>query len=103
MSFVSMRFLPVVTKAISHGADTAPVASQNDWGIRASSAQAPFENRLLRMKAVLRLIEDNALWTVDDIVGHFLAAMRREALHEDRVLFGARHQARIHLVGFQKV
>ena len=54
--------------------------------------QAPGENALLRVQAVLGLVEDDGLRTVDHFVGDFLAAVGRQAMHEDRILGGGRHQ-----------
>src|SRR5687767_13948456 len=55
------------------------------------------EQRLLRMQAVLRLVPDGALRPVDDLGGDFLAAMRRQAVHEERVLFRRAHHLRVDL------
>jgi hypothetical protein len=43
------------------------------------------------------------LRTVDDLVGHFLAAMRGEAVHEDGVGLGARHQRFVDLEGLRQM
>ena len=40
------------------------------------------EQRLLRVQAVLRLVEDHRHGRVDDLVGHFLAAPCRQAVEE---------------------
>ena len=50
--------------------------------------QAPGQQRLLRVQAVLGLVEDHRLRPVDHLVGHLLAAMRRQAVHEQRVGLG---------------
>ena len=51
-------------------------------------SQAPGEHALLRVKPVLGFVEHHRLRPVDHLVGDFLAAMGRQAMHEDRV--GAR-------------
>ena len=48
-------------------------------------AQSPGQHTLLRVQPVLRLVEYHTLRPVDDLVGHLLAAMRRQAVHEDRI------------------
>ena len=50
------------------------------------------------MKPVLGLVEDDGLRAVHHLVGDFLAAMGRQAMHEDRVLRGGAHELRIHLI-----
>ena len=42
------------------------------------------EQRLLRVQPVLGLIEDDRRVRIDDLVGDFVAAMGRQAVHEDR-------------------
>src|SRR5207253_6061335 len=44
-------------------------------------AQAPGENALLRMHAVLGLVEHDRPRPVDDLVGHLVAAMGGQAMH----------------------
>ena len=51
-----------------------------------TAAEAPGEDALLRMQPVLGLVEDDRLRAVDDLVRDLLAAMGRQAMHEDRVL-----------------
>ena len=48
-------------------------------------SQAPGENALLRVEAVLGLVEDHRLRTVHDLVRHLLAAMGGQAMHEDGI------------------
>jgi hypothetical protein len=43
------------------------------------------QQRLLRVQAVLGLIENHRLRRFDDFVGHFFAALGRQAMHEHRV------------------
>ena len=50
------------------------------------------EERFLGVKAVLGLVEDDALLTVDDGGADLFAAVRGEAVHEERVFGGRRHQ-----------
>src|SRR5205814_2891803 len=45
-----------------------------------------FQQRLLRVQAVLGFVPHHALRTVDDLGGDFLAAVRRQAVHEERFL-----------------
>ena len=59
-----------------------------------TGVQAPGQDALLGMQAVLRLVEHHRLRPVDHLVGDLLAAMRRQAMHEHRVRLGLRHQAR---------
>ncbi len=65
--------------------------------------QAPGENALLGVQAVLRLVEHHRLRPVDDLVGHLLAPVGGQAVHEQRVGLGAGHQPVIDLVGLQQV
>src|SRR5829696_6974515 len=60
------------------------------------------EQRLLRVQAVLRLIEDDRGRRVDHLVGHLVAAMSWEAMHKNCLFGRARHQLRVHLVGPEK-
>ncbi len=55
------------------------------------------------MQAVLGLVEDHRLRSVDHLGGHLLAAMRRQAVHEDRVGLGQRHQPLVDLVGLEEI
>ena len=45
------------------------------------------------------LLDDDALRAVDHFVGHFLAAMGGQAVHEERALLGVAHQRGVHLIG----
>ncbi len=43
------------------------------------------QQRFLGMEAVLCLIEDQALGTLDDLICYLLVPVGRQAVHEDRV------------------
>jgi len=47
------------------------------------------------VQTILRPRPHSTLWTVDDVGGDLLAAMRREAVEEDRVVGSALHQAAV--------
>ncbi len=53
------------------------------------------------MQAVLCLVEHNRLRTVDHVVGYLLAAMRWQAMHEDRAAIGRCHKFGVDLIGRQ--
>jgi hypothetical protein len=55
------------------------------------------------MQAVLRFIPDHRLRPVDDGWRDLLTAMRRQAMHEHRVLLGTRHQPLVDSVRHQLV
>ena len=65
--------------------------------------QAPGEQTLLRVQSVLSFVEHHRLRAVNDLVGDFLAAVRRQAMHEQRVGLGLRHQAGIDLVSLKDI
>ena len=50
------------------------------------------------MQTILCLIEDDRRFRVHDLVGHFVTAMRGEAVHEPRVGRGVRHQLGVDLI-----
>ena len=61
---------------------------------------APFEHReqrLLRVQAILGLVEHDRRVGIDHLVGHFVAAVRRQAMHEQGVLSRVRHQFSVDL------
>src|SRR5206468_10785797 len=58
-------------------------------------------DRLLNVEAILRLVPYPALRPVDHVGGHFLAAVRRKAVQEDRVARRALHHRLIHGVAGQ--
>src|SRR4051812_34138991 len=66
-------------------------------------AEAPGQDSLLGVQAVLGFVEHHRLRAVDHLVGDLLAAMRRKAVHEERLGLGARHQLRIDLIGFEQI
>ena len=53
---------------------------------------------LLSVEAVFGLVENDGLWRIYHLVGHFLAAVCREAVHENRVRLRSPHQRRVYLV-----
>ena len=52
------------------------------------------QQRLLAVQPVLGLIEDDRRGRLEDLGGDFLAAVRRQAVHEQRAGLGERHQRR---------
>ena len=50
------------------------------------------------MQPVRGLLDDDALRAVDHFVGHFFAAMGRQAVHEDRLLGRRGHQLGVDLI-----
>src|SRR6202043_703666 len=64
-----------------------------------AAPQQAYEYSLLNVQTVFRLIEDNGVQRVDDLVGHLLAAMRGQAVHESRMRLGELHEPGTHLVG----
>ncbi len=65
--------------------------------------QAPGQQALLGVQPVFRLVEHHRLRPVHHLVGDLLAAMGRQAMHEQRVGLGLRHQAGIDLVALEHV
>src|ERR1700757_4911630 len=63
-----------------------------------AAAQQPYEYGFLNVQTVFRLIEDNGVQRVDDLIGHLLAAMRRQTVHESRMRLGQLHERGVHLV-----
>src|SRR6266436_6393591 len=55
------------------------------------------------MKAIFGLVEDHRLRPIDDFVGDFLAAMGREAMHENGLGFCSSHQPGVDLVWLEEV
>src|SRR3569833_1107322 len=58
---------------------------------RSSGTQQQFQQCLLRMQAIFRLVPHHALRALDDLVAHLFAAVRGEAVHEQSVGFGLAH------------
>ena len=65
--------------------------------------QAPGQQALLGVQPVFRLVEHHRLRPVHHLVGDFLAAMRRQAMHEQRVGLGLGHQPGIDLIALEHV
>src|SRR6202171_419797 len=88
-------------------ASTAPGFAYQAWltrlGLPPVSLKAPGQNSLLCVQPVFGLVEHHRLRAVDHFVGDLLAAMGRQAVHEDGVGLGARHQPRIDLVALEQV
>ena len=55
------------------------------------------------MQAVLGLVEHDRLRPVDHLAGDLLAAMGRQAMHEDGIRLGARQQGAVDLVAFEQI
>src|SRR5436309_823733 len=66
-------------------------------------AQAPGEDALLRVQPVFRLVEHHRLRPVHDLTGDLLAAVRRQAMHEQCIRLGFRHQPDIDLVALEQI
>ena len=47
-----------------------------------AGAQQPYEDGFLNVQAILRLIENDRVQRVNDLVGHFASAMGRQAMHK---------------------
>ena len=62
------------------------------------SAKQHQQQSLLRVHAILRLVEDHRLRAIEDRVRYLCIAMRGKAVHEDSVLLCMRHKTLIHLV-----
>ena len=60
-----------------------------------STAGEQEEQRLLRVEPILRLVEDDRGRTVHHLVRHLVAAVSGQAVHEQGVGSGVRHQRRI--------
>ncbi len=65
--------------------------------------EAPRQNAFLRVQAIFGLVEHHRLRAVDHLVGDFVAAMRGQAMHEQRVGFRQRHQLGVDLIRFQQI
>src|SRR2546425_10691041 len=60
--------------------------------------EEPGQDRLLRVQAVLGLIEHDRLGPVDHLVGDLEPSMGRQAVHHDRVLLRVVDEGRVDLV-----
>src|SRR5215467_3089551 len=68
-----------------------------------ASVQAPGQNAFLGVQAVLGLVEHNRMRPIDHLVRDFLAAMRRQAMHENRARIGQCHQTGVDLIALEQV
>ena len=57
------------------------------------------QHGLLRVQTVFRLVKHHGLRAVHHLVGHFAAAVRGQAVHENRILLGQAHHLRVDLIG----
>mmetsp|Transcript_11801 Transcript_11801/g.26923 ORF Transcript_11801/g.26923 Transcript_11801/m.26923 type:complete len:332 (+) Transcript_11801:108-1103(+) len=78
------------------------LAHGHDLG-EALGREQEHQHRLLRMKPVLCLIEDNGLRAIDDLRSLLHAAGGRQAVHEDAVWLGKLHEFSIHLKGHEEL
>src|SRR3989441_2880776 len=60
--------------------------------------EEPGQDRLLRVEAILGLIEHDRLGPVDHLVGDLESSMGRQAVHHDRVLLRVVHEGGVDLV-----
>src|SRR5581483_7554866 len=56
-------------------------------------------DRLLHVQAVLGFLKDDGTWGIDDIIGDFISAMCRQAMHENGIALGAAEKRAVHLIG----
>src|SRR5947207_651434 len=95
--------------AISNGSTasssgTADGAREKDRSaIGSGCLETPRQNALLGVQAVLGLVEYHGLRSVNHLVGDLVAAVRRQAMHEQGIGFRQRHQMCIDLIGPQHV
>src|SRR5215218_6814092 len=97
----------VSSASTANGRTTSSAASKAPSFIACAScldgAEAPGEDALLGVQPVLGLVEHDRARAVHDLVGDLLAAMRRQAMHEDRLLAGGAHQPGVDLVGLEQI
>src|SRR3972149_4062061 len=65
---------------------------------RSRGAEGGREERRLRVQAVLRLIPDDGLRSIDHLIRDLEPAVRGEAVHDDRVLLRLVHEELVDLV-----
>src|SRR5438067_2875952 len=65
--------------------------------------QAPSQYPFLRMQPVFSLVENHRMRPVHHLVSHFVAAMRRQAMHKNGVGLGARYQPFVDLIALEQV
>src|SRR5215472_15835351 len=65
--------------------------------------QAPGQYALLRMQSVFGLVENHRMRTIHNLIGNFLAAMRRQAMHKNGVGLCARHQPAVDLITLKQI
>src|SRR6516162_6456768 len=68
-----------------------------------SGFQAPGQYALLRMQSVFGLVENHRMRTIHNLIGNFLAAMRRQAMHKNGVGLCARHQPAVDLITLKQI
>src|SRR3990167_9349922 len=66
-----------------------------------SASQEVQDDALLRVEPVLRLIEHHALRPVEDRIRDLLPAMRRQAVHDERLPTGEAEQRVVDLVALE--
>src|SRR5690349_21074409 len=72
--------------------DGAPGTAPLPPSLQRFAAHQGRHDRLLNVQAILGLVPDAALRSLDDVVADFLASVRRQAVQEDRVLVRDLHQ-----------
>src|ERR1700747_3584700 len=76
------------------------------WSHLASAGagiQAPGQYPFLRVQAIFGFTEDHRMGAIHHFVGDLLATMRRQAMHEDGIRLGARHEPAVDLVALEHV
>src|ERR1700740_2865684 len=63
-----------------------------------AAAEQHQQNGFLHMQTILRLFEYHRMRRIDDCVGDFFTAMRRQTVHEDRMLRSIAEQLVINLI-----
>ena len=83
---------PIAARRQNWAAENSPVRQ---------TAEQHQQQSLLRVHAILGLIEDDGLRPVENGIGDFGIAMRGQAVHEDRVRRSVGHQRFIDLIGLE--